>query len=209
MLNLFFFSLLVAFILNLCFFRYSSAITTISVIKALVVGAGTTIFRSRSFKTTLVVLFSVLLAVNLLGNLPIIVVPTMFYRVTLSVRVRLWLMLMIRGLVSSYYNNISHLLPYARPIALRVLLPLIETLRQCLRPLTLAVRLRTNLAAGHIMVYIFSYFMTLLPAVGIVRLNVAVLALLLLELFIRALQAYIFVRLINLYALETEESLAL
>jgi F0F1-type ATP synthase membrane subunit a len=69
------------------------------------------------------------------------------------------------------------------------------------------VRLRTNLAAGHIIGYIFSYFMLLLPAAGILRLNAVVVGLLLLELFISMLQAYIFVSLLNLYALEAEESL--
>jgi F0F1-type ATP synthase membrane subunit a len=49
--------------------------------------------------------------------------------------------------------------------------------------------------------------MLLLPAAGILRLNAVVVGLLLLELFISMLQAYIFVSLLNLYALEAEESL--
>jgi len=55
--------------------------------------------------------------------------------------------------------------------------------------------------------YIFSYFITLLPVARVLPMNGVVLVLQLLELFIRGLQAYIFVSLINMYALERELSL--
>jgi F0F1-type ATP synthase membrane subunit a len=52
----------------------------------------------------------------------------------------------------------AHLIPFGAPIFLSFLLPLVELFRQLIRPLTLMIRLSTNLSAGHIMLYMFSYF---------------------------------------------------
>ena len=58
----------------------------------------------------------------------------------------------------SFSGFILHLIPYGAPIFLSPLLPLVELFSQIIRPLTLIIRLRTNLSAGHIMMYIFSKF---------------------------------------------------
>lgn len=81
-------------------------------------------------------------------------------------------------------------------------LPLVELFSIIIRPLTLIIRIRTNLAAGHIMVYMFSYFALLSPALG-VPLSLAVSVLIVLELIISLLQAYIFCSLLALYVEET------
>lgn len=96
----------------------------------------------------------------------------------------------------------SHLLPYGCPTALMFILPLIEGFSLVIRPFTLIIRLRTNLAAGHIMLYMFSYF-TLLNPILPIPLNILISVLYLLEIFISALQAYIFFSLLSLYAVET------
>ena len=83
-----------------------------------------------------------------------------------------------------------------------LLLPIIEGFSQLIRPFTLMIRLRTNLAAGHIIIFIFSYF-TLLSDSLIVPLYVVLNLLFFLELAISALQAYIFVSLLSLYVSET------
>jgi len=92
----------------------------------------------------------------------------------------------------------SHILPYGTPIILIGILPLIEVFSQVLRPFTLSVRLSTNLAAGHILMYIFCFFSMSLGA-SIVPI---ILFLQLFELAISLLQAYIFVRLVSLYVEE-------
>ena len=71
-----------------------------------------------------------------------------------------------------------------------------------LRPLILVVRLATNLAAGHILLFIFSYFASLLP-VSSPLLGSLLRALFVMEFFISILQAYIFVTLLTLYIEDT------
>lgn len=85
-----------------------------------------------------------------------------------------------------------------------VLLPIVEFTSIMLRPLILVVRLATNLAAGHILLFIFSYFATLLP-VASPLIGILLAVLFIIEFFISILQAYIFINLLTLYIEDTLE----
>lgn len=95
--------------------------------------------------------------------------------------------------------------PKGAPIWIIVLLPIVEFVSIMLRPLILVVRLATNLAAGHILLFIFSYFASLLssasPLIGLL-----LRALYVMEFFISILQAFIFVNLLTLYIADTLEA---
>ena len=88
---------------------------------------------------------------------------------------------------------------------LGLLLPLIEIFRQVIRPLTLIIRLRTNLSAGHIIIFMFSFFSSFSFTL-VVLITPLLVVLLVLELAISLLQAYIFSSLSFMYL---EESLNL
>jgi F-type H+-transporting ATPase subunit a len=94
------------------------------------------------------------------------------------------------------------MLPYGSPLGLILFLPLIEIFSQLIRPFTLIIRLSTNLSSGHILMYMLSYF-TLLSSALSPFIYVVLIAMFVLELCISALQAYIFVSLLVLYANET------
>jgi len=83
-----------------------------------------------------------------------------------------------------------------------LLLPMVEGVSQLIRPFTLIIRLRTNLAAGHILIYMFRYF-AMLSASLAPSLAVVLVILYILEFCICLLQAYIFVTLVSLYVVET------
>lgn len=85
-----------------------------------------------------------------------------------------------------------------------VLLPIVEFVSIMLRPLILVVRLCTNLAAGHILLFIFSYFASLL-SVASPFLGLLLGVLYIIEFFISILQAYIFINLLTLYIEDTLE----
>lgn len=160
------------------------------------------IISSNVAKGLLSYLFFVLLIVNLLGNIPLCTIPSMFYSSTFTLRLMFWLPLIICVFLSDFRSFISHLLPYGSPVGLMLLLPLIEAFSQAIRPFTLIIRLRTNLSSGHIIIYIFSYF-TLLSSVLSPFIYVVISCLFVLELCISALQAYIFSSLLALYVNET------
>jgi len=162
----------------------------------------TSITSSLVAKGLLVYLFFIFLCINLLGNVPLNSIPTIFYRVTLSIRILFWIPLLFCVCFSDFREFFSHMLPYGSPIGLMLFLPLIEIFSQIIRPFTLIIRLRTNLSSGHIIIYIFSYF-TLLSSILSPFIYIVLIVLFILELCISALQAYIFVSLLVLYRNET------
>lgn len=97
---------------------------------------------------------------------------------------------------------IAHILPQGSPVGLILFLPLVEIFSQIIRPMTLIIRLSTNLSSGHIIMYIFSYF-TLLSDILSPFISLVIFVLYILEVCISVLQAYIFVTLISLYISET------
>lgn len=153
-------------------------------------------------KGLIIFLFFVILIINLTGNIPLNTIPTMFYSFTFTLSLLFWLPLIFCVIISQFKDFIAHMLPYGSPVGLMLFLPLVEIFSQIIRPLTLIIRLRTNLSAGHIIMYMFSYF-TLLSSVLSPFIYVVLSLLFILELCISALQAYIFVSLISLYINET------
>ena len=137
-----------------------------------------------------------------MGNIPLNSIPTMYYRFTFTVRLLFWIPLIICVSITQLKAFIAHMLPFGSPVGLILFLPLVEIFSQLIRPLTLMIRLSTNLSSGHIIMYMFSYF-TLLSSVLSPFIYVVLYLLFFLELAISMLQAYIFVSLLSLYINET------
>ena len=106
------------------------------------------------------------------------------------------------GLVRGFKGQVAHLLPYGAPTALMLFLPLVEIFSLLIRPLTLMIRFATNISAGHIMMYMFSYFAMCSAALA-PFLTVVMTLLLVMEICIGFLQCYIFLTLLGLYLAET------
>jgi len=136
------------------------------------------------------------------ANVPLFTVPMMFYSYVLFNALLFWVPIMAYGLYRDFKGIVSHMLPYGAPTGLMLFLPLVEIFSQVIRPLTLTIRFATNLSAGHIMIFIFSYF-SILSSVLAPFLYVVLTVLLLMEVFIAFLQAYIFITLLGLYLDET------
>jgi F-type H+-transporting ATPase subunit a len=192
-------SLFFVFTLISCFSKYASRYSSFIMAVHLLIKDSTS---SLVGKFLLRYLFFVLLAVNVLGNIPLNSIPTMFYSLTLTLSLMFWVPLIICVCYSDFRAFLSHMLPYGSPLGLILFLPLIEIFSQLIRPFTLMIRLSTNLSSGHIMMYMFSYF-TLLSSALSPFIYVVLIAMFVLELCISALQAYIFVSLLVLYANET------
>lgn len=148
------------------------------------------------------ILFIYFLYTNLIGNIPLQFVPTLLYSFTFSISLLFWLPLIFCVLYTQYKRFLAHILPYGSPIGLILFLPLVELFSQLIRPLTLIIRISTNLSRGHIMLYMFSYF-TLMSASLSPFIYIVIVLLFILEICISILQAYIFVSLIVLYIRET------
>ena len=136
------------------------------------------------------------------ANVPLFTVPMMFYSYVLFNALLFWVPIIGYGLYRDFKGIVSHMLPYGAPSGLILFLPLVEIFSQIIRPLTLTIRFATNLSAGHIMIFMFSYF-SMLSAALAPFLYIVLTVLLLIEVFIAFLQAYIFMTLLGLYLDET------
>lgn len=190
--------LLVSFIIY-DFFSSASRFRSLKTLIRLVLSS---MISSPVAKFLLFILFIIFCLINIIGNIPLNSIPTMFYRLTFTISLLFWVPLIICVRLTQLKDFLAHLLPYGSPIGLMLLLPVVELFSQLIRPLTLIIRLSTNLSSGHIIIYMFSYF-TLLSTILSPFIYVVLYLLFILELCISFLQAYIFVSLISLYVNET------
>lgn len=190
------------FLFSFAFFRFFKLLTRYSMLKQSALDVLRSIINSKVVKFMIIFLFILFLMINLVGNIPLNSIPTLFYSQTLTVSLLFWVPIMICVSITQIKEFLAHMLPYGSPVGLMLFLPLVEILSQLIRPFTLIIRLRTNLSRGHIMMYMFSYF-TLLSSFLSPFIYVVLYILFILELCISMLQAYIFVSLVSLYANET------
>ncbi|HLJ65291.1 MAG TPA: F0F1 ATP synthase subunit A, partial [Stellaceae bacterium] len=102
------------------------------------------------------------------------------------------------GIFRHGFRFLGLFVPHGVPKILLLLLVPIEILSYIIRPFTLSIRLFANMMAGHTMLAIFAGFVATLGIFGILPLAMDVF-LVLLELLVAALQAYVFALLTCLY----------
>ncbi len=166
--------------------------------------------RGRKYVPLLTTLFFAILAFNLTGVIPFLNIAGTSL-IGLPLMLALWVYVMYlgagiraQGLGGFLKNN---LFPPGVPVFMYVLLTPIEFLTVfILRPATLALRLMANMVAGHLMLVLtFSathfFVLEAAPALKIfgALTFVSAIALTLFEVFVAALQAYIFVVLTAVY----------
>ena len=192
------FSWFLFFFLRVNFFVGSRRI---SAIKSLLVSIVKSSFPVI-FRTLVITVIRRYLFIIVTANVPLFTVPIIFYSYVLFNALLFWVPIIGFGLYHNFKGIVSHILPYGAPTALILFLPLVEIFSQVIRPLTLTIRFATNISAGHIMIFIFSYF-SILSSVLAPFLYVVLTVLLIIEVFIAFLQSYIFVTLLRLYFRET------
>ena len=94
---------------------------------------------------------------------------------------------------------ISHFLPIGIEGLLKLFIPLLEIIGVVIRPLTLAVRLATNIRCGHVVLLIFSYFAFNLSSFIVLAIRVLLFGLYFIEFLVCVIQAYVFWRLLYIY----------
>jgi len=144
----------------------------------------------------LLVIFS-----NFLGLVPYVFTGTSHLVITLRLGLPLWLGRIVWSILFQPLRVLSHLVPLGTPYVLMPFIVLIERVRNVIRPGTLSIRLAANMVAGHLL-------LTLLgsqgPTVGtyLPGLIIGLVALLLLEVGVACIQAYVFTVLSSLYLSE-------
>ena len=147
-------------------------------------------------------LFTIIVFNNFLGLLPYIFTRTSHLVITLTLALPLWLSFIIYGWLKRTQHIFAHLVPIGTPGALIPFIVLIETVRNIIRPGTLAVRLAANIIAGHLLLTLLGSTGPSLTKSLVLILILSQILLLLLESAVAIIQSYVFAVLRTLYARE-------
>jgi F-type H+-transporting ATPase subunit a len=149
-------------------------------------------------------LFIFVLFCNFFGMIPWSFTVTSQIAVTFALAAFVVLMVIVVGFMKHGLHFFSLFVPKA-PLLLLILLVPIEVISFLTRPISLSVRLFANMLAGHTMLAVFAGFVVALGSAGGIFTGLAIapmlliVAILLLELLVAFLQAYVFAILTCIY----------
>ncbi len=160
-----------------------------------------------AFTPFILTLFFFILGMNLIGLTPLGITPTANLSVTAALAVISFIVIEVSGfraLGSVGYAKTIFFLPKGLPVWMRpimlIILTLVEALGKLTKPFALAVRLLANMTAGHTlilatmgMIFVLQSYVMGFASVGMAS------VLMVLELFIAFLQAYIFAMLTSVF----------
>nr|AVE15483.1 ATP synthase F0 subunit 6 [Hestiasula sp. JZ-2017] len=146
--------------------------------------------------------FSIILYNNFMGLFPYIFTSTSHLTMTMSLAFPLWLSFMLFGWINNTKYMFAHLVPQGTPGILMPFMVCIESIKNIIRPGTLAIRLAANMIAGHLLMTLLgntgsTMMYTLLPLLIITQI-----LLLTLESAVAMIQSYVFAVLSTLYSSE-------
>ncbi|HEY6334918.1 MAG TPA: F0F1 ATP synthase subunit A [Alphaproteobacteria bacterium] len=154
--------------------------------------------EGRRYVPFVFTLFMFILLGNLLGMIPYSFTFTSHIVVTFALAALVFVGVTLIGIFRHGLHFLSLFAPRGVPIILLLLLVPIEVLSYFIRPFTLSIRLFANMMAGHTMLVIFAGFVASLGVFGILPIAMNTF-LVLLELLVAVLQAYVFAILTCLY----------
>lgn len=137
-----------------------------------------------------------------MGLFPYIFTASRHIVLTLTLRLPLWLSFMMYGWLNYTKHMFAHLVPQSTPNLLIPFIVLIESIRNVIRPLTLAVRLIANMVAGHLLITLLGNQTAAASNLILARLILTQILLLTLESAVAIIQSYVFAVLSTLYARE-------
>lgn len=147
-------------------------------------------------------LFSIIVYNNFIGLFPYIFTRTSHLTLTLTLALPLWLCFMLYGWINHTQHIFAHLVPQGTPAILIPFIVCIETIRNIIRPGTLAVRLAANIIAGHLLLTLLGNTGPSLSYAIVSLLLIGQIALLILESAVAIIQSYVFAVLSTLYSSE-------
>nr|YP_010586450.1 ATP synthase F0 subunit 6 [Paduniella communis]UZZ44251.1 ATP synthase F0 subunit 6 [Paduniella communis] len=161
------------------------------------------IIKNNNMKLMFITIFLFIMLNNFMGLFPYIFTSTSHISTNLTFALPIWLSLMIFGWLKNMNHMFIHLIPQGTPLILMPFMVMIETISNIIRPLTLTVRLTANMIAGHLLLTLLSSLKNHMNIIMIPSLLFIQIILLMLEMSVAIIQAYVFMVLISLYMKET------
>lgn len=158
--------------------------------------------KSKPMTVIFLTIFIFILINNFLGLFPYIFTTSSHLVITLAIRLPLWISLIFYGWINHTNHIFAHLVPNRTPAPLIPFIVLIESIRNVIRPLTLAVRLIANIVAGHLLITLLGNQTAIARNFILIRLVLVQILLLTLERAVAIIQSYVFAVLSTLYTRE-------
>jgi F-type H+-transporting ATPase subunit a len=169
--------------------------------------------KGKSFTPYIFSLFMFILVANLLGLMPVGIIPglhpftaTSHFSITGILAIVSFSIVLIVGFAKHGFKFFSLFVPHGTPIVMLPLIAAIEFISFMVRPFSLGLRLFVAMIAGHILMEVFgSFIVNGFNAGGVMGPGISIISLLFiigvaaLELLVCAIQAYVFALLTTLY----------
>lgn len=139
---------------------------------------------------------------NFLALFPHIFSVTSHILVTLPYSFRFWFAIIFFSWFNQLKRFLAHLIPSGTPIALISFMVLVEVISNFIRPLALTFRLTANIMAGHLLMSLIGGALLSLPFSFMVLGSSLEILLVVMELGVSVIQAYVFSTLLLLYISE-------
>nr|AWV84320.1 ATP synthase F0 subunit 6 [Chilecicada sp. PL492] len=146
-------------------------------------------------------LFMFILYNNFIGLFPYIFTSCSHLVFTMSLALPLWITFMLFGWVQNSNHMFCHLVPMSTPYILMPFMVCIETISNLIRPGSLAIRLTANMIAGHLLMTLLGNS-SINSGLYLYIIMLVQMILILFELAVCIIQAYVFTVLSTLYSSE-------
>lgn len=146
-------------------------------------------------------IFIFILYNNIIGLMPYVYTASAQLVFSLRIAISLWISLIFFGWVNKTNKIFIHLVPIGTPSILIPFIVIIESIRNIIRPGSLAVRLRANMIAGHLLISLLGN--NLINNITFILIIIWLfIGLILFELAVAFIQSYVFITLSTLYSRE-------
>nr|YP_010987385.1 ATP synthase F0 subunit 6 [Anagyrus galinae]WON65608.1 ATP synthase F0 subunit 6 [Anagyrus galinae] len=147
-------------------------------------------------------LFMMIFLNNFLGMFSYIFTSSSHLIMSLTFSMILWVSFMLFGWINNMNHMFAHLVPQGTPSVLMPFMVIVESLSNLIRSGTLSVRLSANMIAGHLLMTLISSTGSSLSFLLLILMLVSQSLLIILELSVSIIQAYVFSVLSVLYSSE-------
>lgn len=136
-------------------------------------------------------IFLFVLLLNLFGLIPGMFAQTSHISITFTLAIMVFILCVLITLTKKKLGFFKIFLPAGTPLWLSPLLFVLELFSYLVRPVSLSVRLAANMIAGHVMLDVIAFFVIMMGIFGVLPFTFLSI-LMVFELFVAFLQAYIF-----------------
>nr|AHB23642.1 ATP synthase F0 subunit 6 [Ceratobaeus sp. MM-2013] len=160
------------------------------------------ILKKKIFNLNFVSIFVMIMMINFMGLFSFVFTSSSHMIMNLSLALPFWISFMLMGWIFNCNHMLVHQVPMGTPNLLMPFMVVIEMISNLIRPGTLSIRLTANMIAGHLLLTLISNNGNKLMILLSILLILTQTMLMMLEMSVAFIQAYVFTILLSLYSQE-------